>query len=128
MNFFCRDLLIYAIFLMPALAPAETLPLAPGTQVVTITEKPGYFNEPSIAINPRNPRQLVAAFQVNATPAYSDDQGHTWTTLPEVAPRNYKISGDVSVAYDSRGHAILCYIAFDKLGTINYWGHNATRN
>ena len=38
------------------------------------------------------------------------------------------VSGDVSVAYDNSGHAFLCYIAFDKLGTDEYWGHNATRN
>ena len=30
--------------------------------------------------------------------------------------------------YDKRGAAILCYIAFDKLGTANYWAHGATRN
>jgi Neuraminidase (sialidase) len=45
-----------------------------------------------------------------------------------VAPSNYKISGDVSTAFDNHGHAFICYIAFDKLGTFNYWGHNATRN
>ncbi len=44
------------------------------------------------------------------------------------APKDYRISGDVSVTYDKRGTAILCYIAFDKLGTINYWAHGATRN
>ena len=42
--------------------------------------------------------------------------------------RDYKFSGDVSVAYDNQGHAFLCYIAFDKLGTENYWAHGATRN
>src|SRR5437868_25077 len=128
MNFPHGRILLCTLILIAPVARSQSVPLAPGTQVVTITDKPGYFNEPSIAVNPRNPRQLVAAFQVNATPAYSEDQGHTWTTLPEVAPRNFKISGDVSVAYDAHGHAILCYIAFDKLGTINYWGHNATRN
>jgi hypothetical protein len=34
----------------------------------------------------------------------------------------------MSVIYDKCGTAILCYIAFDKLGTMNYWAHGATRN
>jgi hypothetical protein len=38
------------------------------------------------------------------------------------------MSGDVSVTFDNQGHAILGCIAFDKLGTFNYWAHNATRN
>ena len=93
-----------------------------------MTAEAGYFNEPSIAVNPRNPRQVVAAYQVPAHIAYSEDSGDSWRLASSVAPKNYKISGDVSVTYDAQGHAILCYIAFDKLGTANYWGHNATRN
>ena len=30
--------------------------------------------------------------------------------------------------FDNQGHAFVCYIAFDKLGTFNYWAHGATRN
>ncbi len=108
-------------------AAAAQLPPAPGAQVTTLTPKPGYFSEPSVAVNPRNPRQIVAAFQVPATVAYSADEGRTWTSA-SAAPKEYKVSGDVSVAYDSRGAAILCFIAFDKLGTKNYWAHGATRN
>jgi hypothetical protein len=32
------------------------------------------------------------------------------------------------VTYDNQGHAILCSIAFNKLGTFNYWGHTAKTN
>jgi len=120
----------------PALLPllfavsvaAQQLPPAPGAHVITVTAEAGYFNEPSIAVNPRNPRQVVAAYQVPAHIAYSEDSGDSWRLASPVAPKDYKISGDVSVTYDAHGHAILCYIAFDKLGTANYWGHNATRN
>jgi len=108
--------------------PANQLPRAPGSLVTTITPQPGYFTEPSIAVNPRNPQQVVAAFQDVAHIAYSNDGGHTWTLAKNVAPPNYRVSGDVSVTFDSEGHAILCYIAFDKLGTFNYWGHGASRN
>jgi hypothetical protein len=86
------------------------------------------YSEPSIAINPKNPQQLIAAYQVNAAVAYSADAGKTWATAENTAPDDYRRSGDVSVAYDRQGHAFLCYIAFDKLGTENYWARGATRN
>ncbi|MBV9479608.1 MAG: hypothetical protein JO249_02500 [Acidobacteria bacterium] len=107
---------------------ASPLPLAPNARVVRINPQPGFFNEPSLAVNATNPRQLVAAFQVNAAVAYSEDGGQSWTIAQGTAPPDYKRSGDVSITYDNRGRAFLCYIAFDKLGTMNYWAHGATRN
>jgi hypothetical protein len=107
---------------------AQTLSPAPGSKLTTITPKPGYFTEPSIAINPNNPQQVVAAYQDNAHIAYSTDAGKTWDLATGVASKQYRVSGDVSVTYDNKGHAFICYIAFDKLGTYSYWGHNATRN
>ena len=124
--------LFFCLLAIPALAqisPASSdLPTPPGARVTKLTPKPGDFTEPSIAINPRDPRQLVGAFQVNASLANSRDAGQTWTLAEGTAPADYKVSGDVSVAYDNQGHAFLCYIAFDKLGTENYWAHGATRN
>jgi len=108
-------------------ALAQSLPKAPAAEVHDLT-KPGYFTEPSVAINPSHPEQVVVAYQDNAHIAYSGDSGRTWTTPPDTAPPNYRVSGDVSVAYTKQGHAFLCYIAFDKLGTTNYWAHGATRN
>jgi len=113
---------------LPISVRGQDLPLVPAGKVLALTPKAGYFNEPSIAINSRNPKQLIAAYQVNATVTYSEDAGQNWTLVPNVAPPDYKISGDVSVTYDAHGHAILCYIAFDKLGTENYWAKGATRN
>ncbi|HEX4604230.1 MAG TPA: sialidase family protein [Candidatus Angelobacter sp.] len=107
---------------------AQKLPPAPRSHLTEITPKPGYFNEPAIAVNPGNPQQLVAAWQVPASVAYSKDGGQTWKVAEGTAPKNYRVSGDVSLAYDAAGHAILCYIAFDKLGTTNYWAQGATRN
>ena len=106
----------------------QELPPAPRTHLTDVTPKPGFFNEPAIAVNPKDPRQLVAAWQVPASIAYSKDGGQTWTVAEGTAPKDYRVSGDVSLAYDSSGHAILCYIAFDKLGTTNYWAQGATRN
>src|SRR6266567_7953262 len=111
--------------MFPSLLPGQTLAPPPGVQLVQLTPQPGYFTEPSIAINPRSPGEIVAAYQDNAHVAFSADSGANWMTPSGIAPANYRVSGDVSVTYDHRGHAILCYMAFDKLGTYNYWAHGA---
>src|SRR5437762_1811012 len=107
---------------------AQLPPKAPNSSVITLTPQPGYFTEPGIAINPNNPQQVVAVYQDNAHAAYSFDAGRTWQMATGVEPPNYRVSGDVSTTYDNQGHAFICYIAFDKLGTFNYWGHNSSRN
>lgn len=105
-----------------------TLPAAPGGKVISLPRRAGNQTEPSIAVNPQKPSQILAAFQAPAGVAYSEDSGDSWQLAMGIAPENYKVSGDVSVTYDILGHAILCYIAFDKLGSSQYWAHNATRN
>src|SRR5438270_4766754 len=107
---------------------AQQLPPAPKLHVSTINSKPGYFNEPAIAVNPKNLQQVTVVWQVNASAAYSTDGGLTWIVAEGTAPKDYRVPGDVSLAYDAAGHALLCYIAFDKLGTSQYWAHGATRN
>lgn len=109
-------------------ASPQELPKAPKVEVITVTPKPGFFTEPSIAVNPNKPEQVVAAFQDNAHIAYSVDAGHNWQLATGVEPPNYRVSGDVSVTFDNEGRAFICYIAFNKLGTFNYWGHNSSRN
>jgi hypothetical protein len=107
--------------------PPSPLPHPPRAFVTTLTE-PGRNTEPSIAIDPNNPLHVVAAYQDNAHAAFSADGGHTWTIVSSVAPADYRVSGDVSVTFDNAGHALLCFIAFDRLGTADYWAHDATRN
>lgn len=111
----------------PPANDAAVLPAAPGAALTTVTPEPGYFTEPSIAVDPNHPDNVVAAYQDNAHIAYSTDAGKTWTA-ENVESKEYRVSGDVSVTYDNQGHAFLCYIAFDKLGTFSYWGHKANRN
>ncbi len=111
-----------------SLAQSDSLPKAPRSHVFSLTPAPGYFTEPSVAVNPKNPKQVVAVFQDNARASYSQDAGETWQSAEGVDPKNYKVSGDVSTTFDNQGHAFICYIAFDKLGTFNYWAHGATRN
>jgi hypothetical protein len=118
----CLAFLIQTSFLF-----AQELLKAPNAQIIPLTPTPGYFTEPSIAVNLNNPQQVVAVFQDNAHAAYSEDQGRTWQVV-DVAPKTFRVSGDVSTTFDNQGHAFVCYIAFDKLGTMNYWAHGATRN
>ena len=113
---------------LTSLLYGQSLPKAPGAEVFSLNPAPGPFTEPSIAVNPNNPQQVLAVFQDNAHASYSEDAGHTWKSAEGVAPPNYRISGDVSVTFDNRGHAFICYIAFDKLGAFNYWAHGASRN
>lgn len=107
---------------------AQDLPLAPEAKTFILTLQPGFFTEPAVAVNPTNPRQVVAVFQDNVHAVYSGDAGRSWSLAENVDPKDYRVSGDVSVAFDNQGHAFVCYIAFDKLGTFNYWAHGATRN
>lgn len=118
----------FLLMWLPLAARPQTLPPAPQAEIHDLTPDPGYFTEPSIAINPRDPRQVVAAFQDNAHISYSADSGRHWQPATGIEPPNYRVSGDVSVAFDKGGRAILCYMAFDKLGRFNYWAHGATRN
>src|SRR5213595_3743320 len=100
-----KNFLIALLLSTSAFAQAD-LPQPPGARVFDLTAK-GYFNEPAIAVNPANPQQLVAAWQVNTSVAYSQDGGATWTTAKDTASKNFKVSGDVAVVYDAKGAAIV---------------------
>lgn len=123
-----HNLFVAVLLFLSIVVWAQELPPAPRRIVQSLVPAPGYFTEPGIAVNPRNPQQVVAVFQDNAHASYSFDGGHDWQAASGVEPSNYRVSGDVSVTYDVHGHAIICYMAFDKLGTFNYWGHNSSRN
>lgn len=110
------------------LGAQTALLMAPGAAVTTISPQPGTWSEPGVAVNPLNPQQVLAVFQYIAQASYSSDAGKTWKLATGVAASNYKMSGDVSTVFDNKGHALICFIAFDKLGTMNYWAHGATRN
>lgn len=125
---FATNNILWALLMISTIALSQKLPMAPKARVTNITPEPGWYTEPSIAINARNPQQVVAAYQDNAHIAYSSDAGKSWETAAGTAPPDYRVSGDVSVTYDKFGHAILSYMAFDKLGTFNYWAHNASRS
>src|SRR5262249_44945497 len=84
------------------LAQTASLPPAPARHIVTISPANSRGNEPSIAVNPNNPSQVVAAFQP-ATVTYSTDGAHTFTTAELPAIEGWRGGGDVSVAFDNKG-------------------------
>src|SRR5262249_34766531 len=104
------------------------LPRAPGAYVTAASE-PGRSNEPSIAVDPKNPDRLVVVWQNQAHAAYSTDAGKTFAVAEGTAPPEWRTSGDVSVTYDNKGDAFLCYLALDRTGsTPRYWPRGAGRN
>jgi len=112
---------------LPASTPLS-LPRAPGARIVDVSPPEARGNEPGIAVNPRNPAQVVGVYQGPAHAVYSTDSGRTFTTATGTAPTDWRSAGDVSVTFDDRGAAYLCYLVFDKLGSTSYWRHGAGRN
>lgn len=104
------------------------LPPAPRASVIAISPSGARANEPGIAVNPKNPNQVVAVFQGRARAAYSTDAGKTFTLAEGTTPEDWRTAGDVSVTFDNKGNAYLSYLVFDTLGTTSYWAHGAGRN
>jgi hypothetical protein len=123
-----RLALAVAVFLVGTFGLAQSpLPPAPHRHVVTISPSNVHGSEPSIAVNPNSPQQVVAAFQP-ATIAYSTDGGQTFAPADLPPVEGWRGGGDVSVAFDNRGNAYLATLHFDKLGSASYWGHGPGRN
>jgi hypothetical protein len=115
--------------LAPAVAMSQTtLPRAPGAFVVGVSAPELRGNEPGITVNPRNPSQIVGVYQGPARAVYSTDSGRTFTTALGTIPADWRSAGDVSVTFDDKGAAYLCYLVFDKLGSTSYWRKGAGRN
>ena len=113
---------IYGQAPVPAIAPA------PGRRVITLTRNAGRFHTPAIAVNPLNPKQVIVGFQAKTSAAYSIDYGDHWTVAEGTAPADFRATGDTSVTYDRKGHAIICFIASDGAGPFKYWGLRPKRN
>lgn len=119
---------IFAVLLVGASGLAqESLPPVPHRHITTVSPQEIHANEPSIAVNPNNPNQVVGAFQP-AGIAYSTDGAQTFA-LAELPPiEGWRGGGDVSVAFDNKGNVYLSTLHFEKLGSASYWGHGAGRN
>jgi hypothetical protein len=100
---------------------------APHRHVVTVSTENQRGSEPSIAVNPKNPSQVVAVFQP-ATVVYSTDGGQTFATTELPPIEGWRTGGDVSITFDNNGTAYLSTLHFEKLGSISYWAHGAGKN
>ena len=129
-----RLIIIALAALFVLLAGPTDLPMAPQAHVVTVSEPGGHYTEPGLAINPKDPRQVVAVFQGGkrvqgtATALYSTDGGLTFAAGKGTDSAGWRVLGDVTTAFDNKGNVYLCSIAFDHLGTSGYWAHNVHRN
>jgi len=94
-----------------------SLPRPPGARVVDVSVPELRGNEPGIAVNPRNPAQVVGVYQGPARAVYSTDSGATFKTAEGTVPGDWRTAGDVSVTFDNQGAAYLSYLVFDRLGS-----------
>jgi hypothetical protein len=101
-----------------------------GANVRVSHDRYGFHIEPSVAANPRHPRQLLAACQVSRTAKdyrygpgpefvatyFSSDGGATWSAgglpeLPAGAGNTKERGDDVTVAFDPEGRGHVCATA-----------------
>src|ERR1700741_2432417 len=117
MKYLSRPLIASCIF-------AFGLLIASAQQVVRITE-PTAINpaEVTIAINPKNPDNMIAAsFQTGRPPKpragsyhyVTFDGGKTWKTISTPNPKNL-VQGDVVVAFSNDGIAYRAHLSFDGI-------------
>jgi hypothetical protein len=104
---------------------ASPLEPAPGARVVTVSPAGTTASEPAIAVNPLEPHEVVAVGGRWA--AYSIDAGATFVPV-RVAADDHPPLGDVSLAFDHKGHLFLSYLAIQKNGLPGYWGHGTGGN
>jgi hypothetical protein len=97
-----------------------SLPRPPGVYITNVSNPEARGNEPGIAINTRNPAQIVGVYQGPARAVYSSDFGRTFATAEGTVPPDWRTAGDVSVAFDNKGNAYLSYLTFDKLGSARH--------
>ncbi|MBU3741609.1 MAG: hypothetical protein FGM24_04915 [Candidatus Kapabacteria bacterium] len=83
-------------------------------------------NESSIAVNPRNPRNVIGAavdYRNNSSRwvYYTTNSGRTWINKDLGKAQNGWPSGnDPSVAFDHLGRGYLCYGAFNRTGNAQF--------
>src|SRR6266550_2849878 len=112
-----KPILLLAIF-------ALCVPVAFAQQVVRVSDANAIDPaEVSIAINPRNPNNIVAAsFQSGRPPKpragsynyVTMDGGKTWKTVPTADPSNLT-QGDDALAFSSDGRVYHAHLSFEGI-------------
>jgi hypothetical protein len=117
------------------MSPAgDPVPRPPGARLTTLPRRPGDKpQEPSVAIDPRDPRHVIVSWHQAVTPgsdhhpgatvdvhvAWSADGGETWALAERTSHLEHRVSIDASVAFDANGIAYLVYIGFDEIGEVS---------
>jgi hypothetical protein len=114
-------------------APQAKLPRPGGARLATLPRTPhAKPQEPSVAVNPRDPRHVIVSWheavtrgsdhhpgaRVEVRVAWSVDGGETWAPAEGTSHPTHRVSIDASVAFDARGTAYLVYIGFDEIGNV----------
>jgi hypothetical protein len=111
-----------SLFAVPLAVALSAAPLTP----------PGRYSETAVASDPADPLHAVAAFQnPYTTPIVTEttfDGGKTWAQGELRNPEHFKCQGDPRIAMGPDGNPAIAFIAFDRLGTPQYWAHRAGRN
>ena len=107
-----------------------SLPRPPGARLVTLPREPGDKpQEVAVAVNPLDPRNVVASYHqavgvgsdhhaglsVDLHVASSTDGGESWTFADDTTHERYLRSLDATVTFDLHGNAFLVYIGMDKM-------------
>jgi hypothetical protein len=113
--------------------PTESGSAAPGSDLANVrvsNDSYGVHVEPSVAANPRDSRQLLAACQVSPTADpeliatyLSFDAGVTWQGggLPQLPPEATHTGDDVTVAFDVQGRGYVCATSYGGGRAIYVW-------
>lgn len=109
---FCRSALA-ASSLVAAGLPPRALAMGNRTPTNVRVSHDGYatHGEPCLAVNPRDPRNLLAACMVGqAVATYASfDGGLTWQSEgPLPLPADTLLAGDVSAGFDAAGRGFVC--------------------
>jgi hypothetical protein len=113
--------------------PPATDSAPPGTVAANVRVSNDQYKvhvEPSVAVNPRNPRQLLAACQVSPTadPEFvatylSFDAGASWQGggLPQLPADAKQTGDDVTVAFDAQGRGYVCATSYGGDRAVYVW-------
>lgn len=80
--------------------------------VAALTERPRRMAEPTVAVDPANPRRIVAGADpylgpVRIVVVSSTDRGATWGNRTQILPPGFAKSYDPNLAFDAEGQAIV---------------------
>src|SRR5271156_1106874 len=115
----CRLMLLFSAFVLTANAVLAQGNFSVGTNLIDISRVKGNETDPSIAINPLSPSNMVVVASTDKTApglflAISTNLGTTWSTNVIATNNNAQglipAYGEASVAWDSFGNLFLAYL------------------